>query len=78
MRTQNTLVIVGGAVRKPSTKQNIKGEVKVPLWLPLEIRDELQALADADERRLNFVTQKLLLRGLAAFKRDGLWGEPSG
>lgn len=58
-----------------STKQNSKGEVKVPLWLPIDIRDELMRIADEDERSLSFVAQKLLVRGLAAFMRDRHWTE---
>ena len=62
---------------KVSGKRNLKGEVKVPLWLPVEIRDELVEIVERDERSLSYATQKLLLRGLAAFRRDGLWDEPA-
>lgn len=62
---------------KVSGKRNLKGEVKSPLWLPVEIRDEVVEMALRDERSLSYATQKLLLRGLAAFRRDGSWDEPA-
>ena len=51
-------------------------DVKLPAKVSQEIKDELIAIAIKDDRKLSYIIQKLLLRGLAAYRRDGLLKEP--
>jgi hypothetical protein len=52
-----------------------QARVKIPLMASQEIKDELQAIAESEEQKLSTIVFWLLLRGLAAYRRDGILKE---
>ncbi|HEX7315436.1 MAG TPA: hypothetical protein VF297_16050 [Pyrinomonadaceae bacterium] len=52
-----------------------QARVKIPLMASQEIKDELQEISEMEEQKLSTVAFWLLLRGLAAYRRDGILKE---
>lgn len=64
------------AVRKPTKSKN---EIKIPFSIGIapDLAAEIDSLTKPLDRSRSWIAEKLLLRGLAAFKRDGLLTEPA-
>lgn len=50
--------------------------LEVPCKVPPVVAEAIEEMANSTDRSRSQITRKLILRGLAAFRRDGLLDEP--
>lgn len=60
---------------RPKKKESEK-KVNVGLYLPPEHVNELEQIVQDEDRERGYLTRALYIRGLAAYKKDGLLVEP--